>query len=85
MLRPLGRRVPLCARRSEFFEDACDARAETVSNTSCWVDEAHLHIQLIEIGGRAVGARVLIPEAGGDLEIASKPAIMISCLNCCGA
>jgi len=32
--------------------------------------EAHLDIQLVEVGGRAVGARVFIAETGRDLEIA---------------
>jgi len=32
--------------------------------------EGHLHIQLIELTGGAVAAGVLIPEAGGDLEVA---------------
>ena len=34
--------------------------------------ESHLHVELIELAGGAVAARVLIPEAGGDLEIAVK-------------
>ena len=33
-------------------------------------DEAHLEIELIELAGRAVGAAVLVAEAGRDLEIA---------------
>ena len=32
--------------------------------------EAHLEIELVEFAGRAVGARVLVAEAGRDLEIA---------------
>ena len=33
-------------------------------------DKAHLHVELIELAGRAVGARILVAEAGRDLEIA---------------
>src|SRR3546814_2311172 len=32
--------------------------------------EAHLEVELIEFAGRAVGARILVAEAGRDLEIA---------------
>ena len=32
--------------------------------------EAHLHVELVELAGRAVGARVLVAEAGRDLEVA---------------
>ena len=32
--------------------------------------EGHLHIKLVELSGGAVGPGVLIPEAGGDLEVA---------------
>ena len=34
--------------------------------------KSHLHIQLIELAGRTVAAGVLVPEAGGNLEIAVK-------------
>ena len=34
--------------------------------------EGHLHIQLVELAGSAVGPGVLIPEAGGNLEVAVK-------------
>ena len=34
--------------------------------------EGHLHVQLIEFAGGTVGTGVLIPEAGGNLEIAVK-------------
>ena len=34
--------------------------------------EGHLHIQLIELAGGAVGPGVLVPEAGGDLEVPVK-------------
>jgi hypothetical protein len=33
-------------------------------------DKGHLHVQLVEVGRRAVGARVFVAEAGRDLEIA---------------
>jgi hypothetical protein len=33
-------------------------------------DEAHFEIELVEFAGRAIGAGVLVAEAGGDLEIA---------------
>jgi hypothetical protein len=33
-------------------------------------DEAHLQIELVELAGRAVGARILVAEARRDLEIA---------------
>ena len=33
-------------------------------------DEAHLEIELVELAGRAIGARILVAEAGRDLEIA---------------
>ena len=33
-------------------------------------DEAHLQVELVELAGRAVGARVLVAEAGRDLEVA---------------
>ncbi len=33
-------------------------------------DEAHLDVELIELAGRAVGARVLVAEARRDLEVA---------------
>ena len=34
--------------------------------------EGHLHIQLIKFAGGAVGTGVLVPEAGGDLEVTVK-------------
>ena len=35
-------------------------------------DETHLHIELVELARRAVGAGVLVAEAGRDLEVAVK-------------
>ena len=34
------------------------------------LDEAHLDVELVELAGRAVGAGVLVAEAGRDLEVA---------------
>ena len=34
--------------------------------------KAHLEVELIEIGRRPVGARILVPETGRDLEILVK-------------
>ena len=34
------------------------------------LDEAHLQVELVELAGRTVGARVLVAEAGRDLEVA---------------
>ena len=35
-------------------------------------DEAHFHVELIELARRAVGAGVFVPEARCDLEVAIK-------------
>ena len=40
------------------------------ANTSSCVDERHLDVELVELARRAVGARVLVAEAGRDLEVA---------------
>ena len=40
------------------------------ANTSSCVDERHLDVELVELAGRPVGARVLVAEAGRDLEVA---------------
>ena len=53
----------------EFLEHAADHRLDRVEHVLLR-DEAHLQIELIELAGRAVGARVLVAEAGRDLEIA---------------
>ena len=34
------------------------------------LDEAHLDVELVELARRTVGARVLVAEAGRDLEVA---------------
>jgi hypothetical protein len=50
-------------------------------------DEAHLKIKLVELAGQAVSARVLIAEAGRDLEIAveaghhQKLLVLLRCLR----
>src|SRR3546814_19128990 len=36
-------------------------------------DEAHLEIELVELAGRAIGARILVAKARRDLEIAVEP------------
>ena len=53
----------------EFLEHAADHRLDRVEHVLLG-DEAHLQIELVEFAGRAVGARVLVAEAGRDLEIA---------------
>ena len=53
----------------EFLEHAAHHRLDRVEHVLLG-DEAHLDIELIELAGRAVGARVLVAEAGRDLEIA---------------
>ena len=40
------------------------------AKTSSCVDKTHLDVELIEFAGQPVGARVLVAEAGRDLEIA---------------
>ena len=52
----------------EFLEHALDDRLHHVEDVFL-LDEAHLHVQLVEVGGRAVGARVFVTEARRDLEI----------------
>ncbi len=54
---------------AEFLEHAADHRLDRVEHVLLR-DEAHLEIELVELAGRAVGARVLVAEAGRDLEIA---------------
>jgi hypothetical protein len=36
-------------------------------------DEAHLEVELVELAGCSIGARVLVAEAGCDLEVAVEP------------
>ena len=53
----------------EFLEHAAQHRLDRVEHVLLG-DEAHLDIELVELAGRAVGARILVAEAGRDLEIA---------------
>ena len=53
----------------ELLEHAAHHRLDRVEHVLLR-DEAHLEIELIELAGRAVGARVLVAEARRDLEIA---------------
>src|SRR5450830_1702940 len=53
----------------KFLEHAADHRLNRVEHILLR-DEAHFQIELIEFAGRAIGARVLVAEAGRDLEIA---------------
>ena len=54
---------------AELLEHAAHHRLDRVEHVLLG-DEAHLDIELVELAGRAVGARVLVAEAGRDLEIA---------------
>ena len=54
---------------AEFLEHAAQHRLDG-SEDIFLRDEAHLHIELIELAGAAVGARVLVAETRRDLEIA---------------
>ena len=54
---------------AELLEHAAHHRLDRVEHVLLG-DEAHLEIELVELAGRAVGARVLVAEAGRDLEIA---------------
>ena len=59
---------PCQSRRTPRTRRASPARSR--ANTSSCVDEAHLEVELVELAGRAVGAGVLVAEAGRDLEVA---------------
>ncbi len=56
-------------RRRKLLEDAGDDRLHGGEDVVL-LDEAHLHVELIELARQTVGARVLVAEAGRDLEIA---------------
>ena len=47
--------------------------------------ERHLEIELVELAGAAVGARVLVAKAGRDLEVAVEAGHHQKLLYCCGA
>ena len=57
----------------ELFEHALQHRLDYSENIFL-LDKAHLDIELVEIGGRAVGARVFIAKTRRDLEILVEPA-----------
>ena len=54
---------------AELLEQAAHDRLDGVEHVFLG-DEAHLQIELIELARRAVGAGVLVAEAGRDLEVA---------------
>ena len=53
----------------KLLEHAAHDRLDRVEHVLLG-DEAHLQIELVEFAGRAVGAGVLVAEAGRDLEVA---------------
>ena len=57
---------------AELGEDAVD---ELLDHGEDFLlgDEGHLDVDLVELAGGAVGAGVLVAEAGGDLEVAVEP------------
>ena len=67
--RPVG--IDL-ATAPELLEQPADHGLNRIENILLR-DEAHLHVQLIEIGGRAVGTGVLVAETGRDLEVFVEP------------
>ena len=56
------------APAAELLEQALDDRLDRGKDVLL-ADKGHLHVQLIEIGRAAVGARVFVAETGRDLEI----------------
>ena len=52
----------------ELREDAIHDRFQRFEHVLL-LDEGHLDIELVELAGGAVGARVLVAEAGRDLEV----------------
>ena len=59
------------APATEFLKHALQDRLDGVEHVLLF-DKAHLQIQLVEVGWRAVRARILIPETRRDLEIFVK-------------
>ena len=53
----------------ELREDAVHDRLQRFEHVLL-LDEGHLDVELVELAGGAVGARVLVAEAGRDLEVA---------------
>ena len=58
------------SRRCANSSNTPASTGSMAANTSSCVDEAHLEVELVELAGRAVGAGVLVAEAGRDLEVA---------------
>src|SRR5213594_4463685 len=56
----------------ELLEDALQDRLDRREDVLLR-DEGHLEVELIELSRRAVGAAVLVAEAGRDLEVAVEP------------
>ena len=56
---------------AEFLKDRHQHRLQCVQHVLLR-GEGHFHIQLIELAGSPVGPGILVPEAGGDLEILVK-------------
>ena len=56
------------AAAPEFLEQPLDDGLDRGEDILL-VHEGHFQVELVEVGGAAVGARVFIAEAGGDLEI----------------
>ncbi len=68
-LRPFGVDLTTAA---EFLKNATDDRLNRVKHVLL-ADKGHFHVQLIEIGGRTVGARIFVAEARRNLEILVEP------------
>jgi hypothetical protein len=57
----------------EFLEHSLLSRASWWRRRSCSVTNAHLHVELVELG-ESVGAAILVAETGRDLEISIEAA-----------
>src|SRR3546814_15690125 len=62
------------AAAPEFFKYAMKHRLDRCEDVVLG-DEAHLEIELVELAGRAIGARILVAEARRDLEIDRKSVV----------
>ena len=69
-LRPVGIDPAAVA---ELLEDALDHRLDDVEHVLL-LDEAHFHVELVEIRRRPVGARILVAKARRNLEVPVEPA-----------
>ena len=63
--KDLGHRLAL----AELDEQVAEHRLDRLEHVLL-LDEAHLDVELVELAGGAVGAGVLVAEAGRDLEVA---------------